>query len=409
MVDYQCMYLIPKSLYQSFLTMGDSNLKENLQTYTAKQVNNLEVNDGGKVVVRQDEIAKTVNQKVASKETDDNLTESILIPEEVDKSDNEYDGFPSVEKMNALRRHHGDEMPDESENEKETQTEGIEQRTQEVQVQPEGQDVGVQVGSFPSIRDAQTETYNQSKVDAFTETVNDAQEENVGKKSTVRGISKKPITKKPMTKKALKARVVKMKPQTAQKMHVEQIPPPPPQKMNVDKDQILQIPPPLVHDKVTRKKSDLDDEKRTKLLERKERERQKKDKILTTPYYRTRSVTRSNKDDVLWLDMNDKSKGLKPLGKSPKKVDNEREDRLTQRKEREREKRERAGNYDNDEALWLDMTEQQKAKKNVPNKQKGKKKEQENKPKRQLKRNLPKDVTVALAKSIEPAQKLRVV
>src|SRR6266487_3565574 len=54
MSSYQCMYLVPKSIYNAYLN-HNSPVKEALSSVYIRQMNNLDVNPGAAVTIRNDD------------------------------------------------------------------------------------------------------------------------------------------------------------------------------------------------------------------------------------------------------------------------------------------------------------------------------------------------------------------
>jgi hypothetical protein len=75
------MYLIPKELYDDLLTNGDNRTKHALNSGMIRQLNNLDVHDGGKVIIRNDDNFKNhigkpftaINKISPEKEPDSNI------------------------------------------------------------------------------------------------------------------------------------------------------------------------------------------------------------------------------------------------------------------------------------------------------------------------------------------------
>ena len=63
MSSNQCMYLLPKTVYEKLASEGDDNIKNTLASGQLRQLNNLDVHDGGRVVIRNDDHYKRAEQQ----------------------------------------------------------------------------------------------------------------------------------------------------------------------------------------------------------------------------------------------------------------------------------------------------------------------------------------------------------
>ena len=55
MAKFHCMYLIPKDVYNKLLDSNDDSTRDALTSGAVRQLNNLNVRDGGRVVIRNDD------------------------------------------------------------------------------------------------------------------------------------------------------------------------------------------------------------------------------------------------------------------------------------------------------------------------------------------------------------------
>ena len=60
----QCMYLLPKAVYDKINVEGDDNVKNTLASGQLRQLNNLDVHDGGRVIIRNDDHFKRETEKL---------------------------------------------------------------------------------------------------------------------------------------------------------------------------------------------------------------------------------------------------------------------------------------------------------------------------------------------------------
>jgi len=75
---YECMYVLPKALYDAAINSGSIGLQKSLQSKAFQQLNQIDVQDGGNVFVRKDDTYKEIRDKKeleSTKKTGDEVNE----------------------------------------------------------------------------------------------------------------------------------------------------------------------------------------------------------------------------------------------------------------------------------------------------------------------------------------------
>ena len=106
MSQFQSMYLIPKQLITSLTQNGDAKTKNALSSGIIRQLNSLDVNEGGRVIIRNDDHYKNVPAVVGQKST------KVQEAQEVHVADGRLEKGaklfrPSQHRINEVNKYHG--------------------------------------------------------------------------------------------------------------------------------------------------------------------------------------------------------------------------------------------------------------------------------------------------------------
>ena len=95
MSTFECMYLIPRDVYNTLIIRGDKITKQALSSGAVRQLNNLDVREGGRVIIRNDDHFKTTHPRTR-----------VTVPDAgADATEDVGDGL-SEEREDTLARHH---------------------------------------------------------------------------------------------------------------------------------------------------------------------------------------------------------------------------------------------------------------------------------------------------------------
>lgn len=179
MPAYSCMYVIPQTLYNNLLEGGDQRTRDSLTAHNIRQLNNLRVEDGGKVTINANDRGQNVspNSNVRIVSPVDGGVPLPNVPDEQSEGDGDSNCGSRVDKGPA-RADFDDEgsLIDDgvstlAGSEEETHPKTLLPHTQDIGTQfvPQTKDFGTQF--VPQTKDSGTQTVRPSLQSSGTQTV----------------------------------------------------------------------------------------------------------------------------------------------------------------------------------------------------------------------------------------------